>query len=106
MKDTTILTEKEAVELFVYLLATARVQIDDPDHYGPMRLLAAAETLRDFMVDRASAPVQQLFKDTESIINDAHSVINDAEELSVELDRLSVVVAQFLIESSGLKRES
>ena len=106
MKDTTILTEEEAVELFVYLLATARVQIDDPVHYGPMRLLAAAETLRDFMVDRASAPVQQLFKDTESIINDAHSVINDVEKLSAELDHLSNIIGQYLVESNGLERKS
>jgi len=27
MKETAILTEKEAVELFIYFLATARVQI-------------------------------------------------------------------------------
>ena len=50
IKSTLVLSEDEVVELFSYLLTTARVQIDDPDYYGPMRLLSAAEKLRDFVL--------------------------------------------------------
>ena len=73
-KDLAILSENEVVELFVYFLTTARVQIDDPDHYGPMRLLLAAEKLRDFVVGRASPALQELFESTDPIIKKAHIV--------------------------------
>ena len=62
-KDLATLSENQIVELFVYFLTTARVQIDDPDHYGPMRLLFAAEKLRDFVAGRTSPALQKLFED-------------------------------------------
>ena len=105
MKETAILTEKEAVELFIYFLATARVQIDDPDHYGPIRLLAAAENLRDLIENRVSSPVKKLFKDTEPIINQAQIVMNDEDKITAELDRVSEIVAQYLVESNKLKEK-
>ena len=101
-KDLSILSENEVVELFVYFLTTARVQIDDPNHYGPMRLLFAAEKLRDFVAGRTSPALQKLFEDTEPIINSAHIVVNDTEKFTAELDHLSTVVAEYLVEVSGL----
>ncbi len=101
-KDLTILSENEVVELFVYFLTTARVQIDDPNHYGPMRLLFAAEKLRDFVAGRISPSLQKLFEDTEPVINRAHIVVNDTEKFTAELDHLSTVVAEYLVEVSGL----
>ena len=101
-KDLAILSENEVVELFVYFLTTARVQIDDPNHYGPMRLLFAAEKLRDFVAGRISPSLQKLFEDTEPVINRAHIVVNDSEKFTAELDHLSTVVAEYLVEVSGL----
>ena len=101
-KDLAILSENEVVELFVYFLTTARVQIDDPNHYGPMRLLYAAEKLRDFVAGRISPSLQKLFEDTEPVINRAHIVVNDTEKFTAELDHLSTVVAEYLVEVSGL----
>ena len=101
-KDRATLSENEIVELFVYFLTTARVQIDDPNHYGPMRLLFAAEKLRDFVAGHTSPALQKLFKDTEPIINGAHIVVNDTEKFTAELDRLSTVVAEYLVKVSGL----
>jgi len=34
-----VLTEDEAVELFAYLLTSARTQLDEPPDYASMRLL-------------------------------------------------------------------
>ena len=99
----TLLRENEVVELFVYFLATARVQIDDPDYYGPMRLLSAAEKLRDLVSDRASPSLTRLFELTEPIINEAHVVINDVEKFSNELDKLSSVVANYLLEINQIE---
>ena len=101
-KDRATLSENEIVELFVYFLTTARVQIDDPNHYGPMRLLFAAEKLRDFVAGRISPSLQKLFEDTEPVINRAHIVVNDTEKFTAELDHLSTVVAEYLVEVSGL----
>ena len=101
-KDLAILSENEVVELFVYFLTTARVQIDDPNHYGPMRLLFAAEKLRDFVAGRISPSLQKLFEDTEPVINRAHIAVNDTEKFTAELDHLSTVVAEYLVEVSGL----
>ena len=101
-KDLATLSENQIVELFVYFLTTARVQIDDPDHYGPMRLLFAAEKLRDFVSGRASPALKKLFEDTEPIINSAHIVVNDTEKFTAELDRLSTIVAAYLLKVSGL----
>ena len=101
-KDRATLSENQIVELFVYFLTTARVQIDDPNHYGPMRLLFAAEKLRDFVAGRISPSLQKLFEDTESVINRAHIVVNDTEKFTAELDHLSTVVAEYLVEVSGL----
>ena len=101
-KDLAILSENEVVVLFVYFLTTARVQIDDPNHYGPMRLLFAAEKLRDFVAGRISPSLQKLFEDTEPVINRAHIVVNDTEKFTAELDHLSTVVAEYLVEVSGL----
>ena len=100
--DRALLSENEVVELFVYFLTTARVQIDDPDHYGPMRLLFAAEKLRDFVAGRTSPALQKLFEDTEPVINSAHIVVNDTEKFTAELDRLSAVVAEYLVKVNGL----
>ena len=101
-KDRATLSENEIVELFVYFLTTARVQIDDPDHYGPMRLLFAAEKLRDFVSGRTSPELQKLFEDTEPIINSAHIAVNNTEKFTTELDRLSTIVAEYLVKVSGL----
>ena len=101
-KDSATLSENQIVELFVYFLTTARVQIDDPNHYGPMRLLFAAEKLRDFVSGRTSPALQKLFEDTEPIINSAHIVVNDVEKFTAELDHLSTIVAEYLVEASDL----
>ena len=101
-KDRATLSENQIVELFVYFLTTARVQIDDPNHYGPMRLLFAAEKLRDFVAGRTSPALQKLFEDTEPIINSAHIVVNDVEKFTAELDHLSTIVAEYLVEVNDL----
>ncbi|MBO68567.1 MAG: hypothetical protein CL398_09675 [Acidiferrobacteraceae bacterium] len=101
-----VLHESEVVELFVYFLATARVQIDDPDYYGPMRLLIAAEKLRDFVSNRSSSSLTRLFELTEPIINDAHIAINDIEKFSNKLDQLSKVIANYLLEVNGIEDPS
>ena len=49
MTDTNLLTEEQAIELFTFLVTSARTQLDDPCAYASMRLLTAAEKLREFI---------------------------------------------------------
>ena len=67
-----------------------------------MRLLFAAEKLRDFVAGCTSPELQKLFEDTEPIIDTAHIVVNDTETFTTELDRLSTIVTEYLLEVSGL----
>ena len=97
INSTLVLSEDEVVELFSYLLTTARVQIDDPDYYGPIRLLSAAEKLRDFAVGRSSHDLQEFFENTKAIINKAHLVVNDTDKFTTELDRISAATAEYLL---------
>jgi hypothetical protein len=42
-----VLTEDEALELLAFLLTAARTQIDEAAEYGPMRLVMAADRLKE-----------------------------------------------------------
>ena len=38
MSDNWVLKEGEAVELLALLITSARIQMEEPAHYGPLRL--------------------------------------------------------------------
>lgn len=59
-----VLGEEEAVELLTFLVAAARTQLDDPYRYGSMRLLTAAEQLRDAITPRCSQPLRDMMDET------------------------------------------
>ena len=42
-EEIRVLTEDEAIEMFAFLMTSARSQLDDPCRYASMRLLTAAE---------------------------------------------------------------
>ena len=47
MSAQWVLTEDEALELLAFLLTAARTQIDEAAEYGPMRLVMAADRLKE-----------------------------------------------------------
>jgi hypothetical protein len=98
-----VLTEAEALEFFAFLLASARTQLDDPALYASMRLLTAAEELREFIRERVSPETQALLAETDELTTRAQIYMSDAEAYTSDLDELCRMTAQFYVDHSGLK---
>lgn len=103
MAEQMMLAEDEAVELFTFLVVAARTQLDDPHHYASMRLLTAAEKLRDFMTKRASPETQEMLNATVDKSEHAQIIMNDTDAFAEALDELCTMVAQFLVEQNDLE---
>lgn len=102
MSDATaVMTEDEAIELFAFLMTSARSQLDDPCRYASMRLLTAAEELRDRIVDRVTPAARAVLRATEPKTSFAQTHTNDLEAYTVTLDELCAETARFLVERFG-----
>jgi hypothetical protein len=102
MSDATaVITEDEAIELFAFLMASARSQLDDPCRYASMRLLTAAEELRDRIVDRVTPDTRAILRTTEPKTLFATTHTNDLEAYTATLDELCAETARFLVERFG-----
>lgn len=99
----TVLTEAEALEFFAFLLSSARTQINDPALYASMRLLTAAEKLREFIRERVSPETKALLSDTDELTTRAQIYMSDLEAYTADLDELCSLTAQFFVDQSGLK---
>jgi hypothetical protein len=104
--EPMVLTEQEALELFSSLLAAARTQLDDPAVYGSMRLLTAAENLRDIIQGRVSSEARQLFNSTLPLTTKAQINILDEEIYQAILDELNREVAAFMVAQSKQNGET
>src|SRR3990170_5653349 len=93
-----VLTEDEAIELFAFLMTSARSQLDDPCRYASMRLLTAAEELRDRMVNRVGPDTGTLLRRTEPGTAFAQTHTNDLDAYTSALDELCARTARFLVE--------
>ena len=99
----TVLTEAEALEFFAFLLSSARAQLDDPALYASMRLLTAAEKLREFIRGRVSTETKALLSDTDELTTRAQIYMSDLDAYTADLDELCGLTAQFFVDQSGLK---
>jgi len=104
-EPTQILTEDEAIELFTFLLTSARSQLDDPCEYASMRLLSAAEDLRDRVIDRVSPETRALLRQTVEATTFAQTHTNDLEAYTSTLDELCTQTARFLVGRFGGNRD-
>ncbi len=96
-------SEEEAVELLTFLVAAARTQLDDPYRYGSMRLLTAAEQLRDAITPRCSQPLRDMMEETVPMTEQAQLNVNQIENYTAAIDALNEVVARYVVESSLLE---
>jgi hypothetical protein len=102
-EEPGVLTEDEAVELFAYLLTSARTQLDDPARYASMRLLSAAETLRDRIAGRVSPELAATLEATVGPASVAQEQVNDLGIYTRDLDELCAIVARALVARAGLE---
>lgn len=57
-----VISEQQAVEFLAFLVTSARGLVDEPQDYGTMRLLDAAERFSHLMLPQASGGVAALLK--------------------------------------------
>ena len=101
-----VLTEDEAVELFAYLLTSARTQLDEPPDYASMRLLTAAESLRDRIAGRVSPEVAAMLEATVAPSSFAQEHVNDFEAYARGLDELCAILARTLVARAELEGQA
>ena len=102
MGEGGLLTEDEALELFAYLITSARTQLDDPTRYASMRLLSAAEELRNRLAGRVSPETTAMFEATVAPAALAQEYINHRDLYTESLDELCAIVARALVARAGL----
>lgn len=106
MSDKLVLTEAEAIELLALLITSARTQMDEPAHYGPLRLLTATERLSAMILERSSDKSKSFLQKAIEDIPDMHMNMSDVESYTASLDDLCREVAQCLLSHSSLEDES
>jgi hypothetical protein len=97
-KNRLVMTEEEALEFFAFLISAARTQLDDPASYASMRLLDAAERLRESISERASLPSRDFLASTEELSTRAMIYMDDRKAYTADLDELNRRAARFLKE--------
>ena len=98
MADTMILTEDEVLELLALLVTSARTQLQEPAHYGPMRLLVAAERLSQMAKNRTSSDTQRFLAKVTQDIPEINDQALDLDGYTAPLDALCYAVGQHLAE--------
>ena len=101
MSENWVLTETEAVELLALLISSARIQLDEPAHYAPLRLLTATERLSALMLERASDKSKAFLQDNIERIPEMHMAMSDVETYTDGLDHLCREVASCLLRHSS-----
>jgi len=106
MSDKMVVSEDQAVELLAFLITAARGLMYEPNNYGPMRLLDAAERLCLSSQDEASPQARQLFAHIIERSPEVQGEINRPEQFATEIDSLCRSVAQYLVDTSSLEHTS
>ncbi len=102
MAENWVLKEDEAVELLALLITSARIQMDEPAQYGPLRLLTATERLSGMMLERASDKSRDFLQENLERIPAMHMNMSDIEAYTESLDERCRAVAACLLRHSAL----
>ena len=103
MSQDGVITEAEALELLALLITSARIQLEEPAHYGPLRLLTATERLCAVMLERSSDESREFLQDAIERIPELHMQMSDVETYTQGLDALCRSVAECLLRHSQAK---
>ena len=106
MADNWVLKEDEAIELLALLITSARIQLDEPAQYGPLRLLTATERLSSVISERSSDKSRAFLQGNIERIPDMHMMMSDVDAYTQGLDELCREVAECLLRHSALAGKS
>lgn len=104
MSERMVISEDQVVELLAFLVTAARGLMYEPNNYGPMRLLDAAERLCLSSQGEASPEAQKLFTHIIERSPEVQGEINRPEQFANEIDALCRSVALYLVDSSSLEQ--
>ena len=99
---TGVLSEDEAVELLALMISSARLLMDEPAHYGPLRLLTATERLSAMILDEASAETRPLLELAIDRIPHLHTQMSDVPAYTAGLEELCAAIGDCLVRRAGL----
>lgn len=102
MDENWVLKEDEAIELLALLITSARIQMDEPARYGPLRLLTATERLSSAILARASDKSRDFLQSNIERIPEMHMQMSDTDEYIARMDELCRQVAECLLRHSSL----
>ena len=105
MAENWVLKEDEAVELLALLITSARIQMDEPAQYGPLRLLTATERLSGIILERSSEKSREFLRENIERIPAMHMNMSDVEAYTAGLDERCRAVAACLLRHSALAEE-
>ena len=100
MSDNWVLKEDEAIELLALLITSARIQLEEPAHYGPLRLLTATERLSSMIAERSSEKSLAFLQENIERIPEMHMAMSDVEAYTNALDERCRAVAGCLLRHS------
>ena len=103
MSENWVLKEDEAIELLALLISSARIQMEEPAHYAPMRLLTATERLSAMMLEQASDKSREFLQGNIERIPELRMTMADVESYTAGLDALCREVAECLLRHSKLE---
>jgi len=103
MAANWVLKEDEAVELLALLITSARIQMDEPVEYGPLRLLTATERLSGLMLERSSDKTRDFLQENIERIPEMHMIMSDVAAYTAGLDERCRAVASCLLRHSALE---
>ena len=98
--DAWVLNEDEALELLALLITSARILLDEPAIYGPLRLLTTTDRLSGFIQDRVSPEVAPVIKKMVENIPEMHMRMSEDEWYRAHLDTLCRDIATVLVAKS------
>ncbi|MCY3916612.1 MAG: DUF6092 family protein [Chloroflexi bacterium] len=101
MSENWVLKEDEAVELLALLITSARIQLDEPAHYGPLRLLTATERLSGMIRERSSDKSRAFLQENIERVPEMRMAMSDVESYTAALDERCRAVAACLLRHSA-----
>ncbi|MFW6072335.1 MAG: DUF6092 family protein [Thermoplasmatota archaeon] len=89
------MNEDPFYDLFCYMASSARGLIDEPEEYGPLRLIESIERLVDILDEEELIENQEIYlKIREEIEEKKYSVMSDMDEFTELLDDIVVELAK------------
>ena len=98
-----VLSEDEAVELLALMISSARLLMEEPAHYGPLRLLTATERLSAMLLDEASEETRPLLELAIERIPQLHEQMSDVPTYTAGLEALCEAIGDCLVRRAGLE---